>query len=197
MFAAGLQATRTPAQVRQHKILFRLRERMVGAMASAGVPLLAGTDVGTTYQFPGFSLHDELAYLVRAGLSPMHALRCATSEPARALGRASVAGSVRAGHVADLLALHADPLTDIRNTQRIAAVVARGRLIDPDDRARLLTAAEHAAHTGPANGVNNSRRRAIGCRCNAHLTPTSFHVEQLTRRPSRTRQSATRERTMA
>ncbi len=168
LFVAGLQATRTPAQERQHEILFRRRERLVGAMAAAGVPLLAGTDLGTTYQFPGFSLHDEFAFLVDAGLSPMHVLRCATSEPARALGRSAVAGSVRAGHVADLVVLRADPLADIRNSRTIAAVVVRGQLVDAAARARLLADAGRAA-AGNSPGVDTApRRRTPGCGCAAH-----------------------------
>jgi imidazolonepropionase-like amidohydrolase len=104
----------------------------------AGVTLLAGTDVGIPALIPGISLHEELELLVEAGLTPLEALRTATINPARVLGRADSLGSVEAGKLADLVLLEADPLVDIRNTQRIRAVVADGRLYRRADLDRLL-----------------------------------------------------------
>jgi len=99
------------------------------ALNEAGVVLLAGTDVGIPALIPGISLHEELELLVdAAGLTPLQALRTATINPARVLGLADALGSVEVGKLADLVLLEADPLTDIRNTQRIRAVVADGRL---------------------------------------------------------------------
>src|SRR5262249_13766446 len=65
----------------QQKKLFDRNLELVGAMNKADVGILAGTDVLNPYCFPGFSLHDELALLVRAGLSPMDALQTATRNP--------------------------------------------------------------------------------------------------------------------
>src|SRR6185295_9519859 len=65
---------------------YRKLQETVGLMRRAGVEFLAGTDVLNPYCFPGFSLHDELALLVEAGLSPMEALQTATLNPARYLG---------------------------------------------------------------------------------------------------------------
>jgi len=61
---------------------------VVRELHKAGVTILAGTDVGTSYQITGISLHDELALLVQAGLSPMAALQVATRNPARAFNLA-------------------------------------------------------------------------------------------------------------
>ena len=112
-----------------------------GALALAAdqaeVPLLAGTDLGDPYVVPGFALHDELQLLVDAGVSTLHALRSATLEPARALGLADEVGSIQPGKVADLVILDADPLTDIRNTRRIRAVVFDGRWLDAQALTRL------------------------------------------------------------
>jgi imidazolonepropionase-like amidohydrolase len=80
--------------------------------------------------FPGFSLHDELAILVEAGLSPMAALQAATLNPARYLGIEKAIGTVTQGKIADLVLLDANPLDDIRNTTKINSVVANGRLLD-------------------------------------------------------------------
>jgi imidazolonepropionase-like amidohydrolase len=97
----------------------------------SGVPILAGTDqsgfLETKGAAPGRSLHDELALLVAAGFSPAEALRAATLNPALFLGLDDL-GTVEAGKTADLVLLKANPLNDIRNTERIVAVIAGGRL---------------------------------------------------------------------
>ena len=135
---------RTPAQVAQSEELFRRRLALTADLAAAGVPLLAGTDLGTTYLMPGFSLHDELHLLVRAGLTPQQALGAATLNPARYLGRRD-AGVITRGAVADLVLLDADPLHDIRNTTRINSVFVRGELINPARRHRMLAELEARA----------------------------------------------------
>lgn len=91
-------------------------------MQRAGVIILAGSDGGK----PGESLHEELELLVAAGLTPAEALRSATIEATRYLGAASL-GVVEQGKTADLVMLDADPLADIRNTRKIAAVVLGGK----------------------------------------------------------------------
>ena len=113
-------------------------------MHRAGVRFLAGTDMGFLGVFPGFSLHDELGLLVRAGLTPLEALQAATSNAAAALGLDN-AGSVAQGKMADLLLLDGDPLADIGNTARIRAVIAGGRLYTRRDIDDLLAAAEQEA----------------------------------------------------
>lgn len=118
---------------------------LVGAMHRAGVPLLAGSDEPNPYVFPGFSLHDELALLVVAGLTPLAALRTATLNPARFLGATDSLGTVAPGQIADLVLLDADPLTDIRNTTKIWSVVVGGRLLDRAALDALLAAATRAA----------------------------------------------------
>jgi imidazolonepropionase-like amidohydrolase len=119
--------------------------RLLREMHEAGVGVVAGTDAGFAYVFPGFSLHDELALLVRAGLPPAAALRAATSEAARCLGLEHETGTVTPGKQADLVVLDADPLRDITNVSRVHAVVSRGRYLGPADRARILREIETAA----------------------------------------------------
>jgi len=115
----------------------------VPELQRANVGLLAGTDAGASNYsqinvFFGFAVHDELALLVEAGLTPVEALRTATLNPARYLELTDSLGTVAVGKLADLLVLDADPIADIRNTQRIYAVVANGRMIDSAERRRLL-----------------------------------------------------------
>jgi len=113
-------------------------------LKDAGVKLLAGTDMPQAFVYPGFSLHEELELLVRSGLTPLEALRAATYNPAEFLGALDSLGTVTQGKVADLVLLDANPLTDIRNTRRISAVIANGRLFDRAARAQLLKRVETA-----------------------------------------------------
>ena len=110
----------------------------VRLLKEAGVMLLAATDVGVPLQVPGISLHVELERLVEAGLSPLEALQTATLNPARVLEMVDSLGSIGPGKLADLVLLDANPLEDIRNTQKIRAVVADGRLYRRADLDQLL-----------------------------------------------------------
>jgi hypothetical protein len=103
---------------------------LAGKMHEAGVPVGAGTDTPINLSVPGFSLHSELQMLVRAGLSPMEALRAATILPAEFFGIERGMGTVAEGRLADLVLLTADPLEDIANTLTIQAVVTKGKLLD-------------------------------------------------------------------
>lgn len=97
----------------------------------AGVPILAGTDIGNPFLIPGLSLHEELGLLVgEAGLSPLDALRAATINPARTFGLADSLGTVAEGRIADLVLLDANPLEDIANVSAIQGVVLNGRYLD-------------------------------------------------------------------
>ncbi len=119
---------------------------VVNAMHRAGIPFLAGTDTAPgVYIFPGFSLHEELQRFVAAGFTPMEALQTATINPAKFLGMEDRLGTVEKGKVADLVLLEANPLEDIRNTQKIAAVVVSGRYLSRTDLDGMLAAVEKAA----------------------------------------------------
>jgi imidazolonepropionase-like amidohydrolase len=119
--------------------------RIVGKMSTAGVPILAGTDTTAPFVFPGSSLHEELALLVRAGLTPMQALEAATKLPAEFLGKQQTQGTIEPDKIADLLLLDANPLDDIHNTQKIRAVILRGKLLDRSFLDELLTKEESFA----------------------------------------------------
>lgn len=112
----------------------------------AGVTVLAGSDALDADVIHGFSLHQELQYLVSAGLTPSQALFAATTGPARAHGMGSQLGLIEAGKYADMVLLDANPLLDIRNTQQISAVVADGRLYGQPERASALRFVEGQAH---------------------------------------------------
>jgi len=126
---------------------------LVDAMRRAGVEFLAGTDTGNPFTVPGFSLHNELALLVQAGFTPLEALQTATLNPARFLGREHDLGTVATGKLADLVLLNANPLEDISNTRRIAAVVYRGKLYPRASLDAELSNIEALAHKKPVGDL--------------------------------------------
>jgi imidazolonepropionase-like amidohydrolase len=121
--------------------------KLVREMHRAGVGILAGSDFGAQeYSFAGFSLHDELKVFVQAGMTPLEAIQSATLNAARFLGMSDAFGTVEAGKAADLLLLDANPLDDISNTRKIAAVVLNGRLFSKSELQQMLADAESAAN---------------------------------------------------
>jgi imidazolonepropionase-like amidohydrolase len=133
-----------PEDYAMRRKTFAKQEQIVGAMNKAGVRFVAGTDVGNPFCFPGFSLHDELALLVEAGLSPLQSLQAATRNAAELVGRDDL-GVVEKGKLADLVVLDANPLVDIHNTTKIAAVVFDGRYHSRDELAKMLAGVEKLA----------------------------------------------------
>ena len=107
-----------------------LYSSVVGSFYRSGVGILAGTDLAARGSIPGFSMHDELAALVHAGLPPLEALKAATFNPAVYLSATDSLGTVSTGKVADLVLLLRNPLEDIGNTTSIAAVVKHGEWLD-------------------------------------------------------------------
>jgi imidazolonepropionase-like amidohydrolase len=119
---------------------------VVNAMHRAGIPFLAGTDTPPgVYIFPGFSLHEELQRFVAAGFTPLEALQTATLNPAKFLGKENDLGTIETGKLADMVLLDANPLDDIRNTQKIAGVIANGRYFSQADLDRMLAEVEKQA----------------------------------------------------
>lgn len=100
--------------------------KTVGALHRAGVPVVAGTDVGV----PGHTLHRELELYVKAGLTPLEAIQAATITPARVMKLETEVGTIAAGKRADLIMLDANPLENIRNIRKVSFVMAQGRLFD-------------------------------------------------------------------
>jgi len=116
----------------------RMREQtypFIKAMSDAGVRIVTGTDCGAeaSQVTPfGHATHRELQMFVEAGMAPLAAIRAATLDAARVLTRSEDPeyGSVRAGKVADLLLLDADPIVDINNTIKINRVMRAGRWVN-------------------------------------------------------------------
>ena len=100
--------------------------RLTKELHDKGVPILLGTDTFGTL-VPGISLHDELAMLVEAGLSPFEALQCSTVNVAAYLGEAGMAGVIQPGARADFILLDKNPLLNIKNSRSVSGVFTHGK----------------------------------------------------------------------
>jgi len=127
------------------KIWEEVIRRDLREMHEAGMEILVGSDVAALNIFPGFSIHDEMAlFVTELGLTPAEVIERATSRSARFLRIADSVGTIERGKLADLVLLEANPLQDIRNIRRIAAVVLRGSPYDKNGLEQLFAAARNA-----------------------------------------------------
>jgi len=145
MFTREISKSWSTDPIAEREAFFHAELKMIGEMNRAGVPILAGTDTAAGVRvYPGFSLHQELSLLVKAGLSPMQALQSATSNAAKFLELAD-SGTIERGKRADLVLLDADPLTNIANTHKISAVVLNGRYLNRSELDHLQVQIQEAA----------------------------------------------------
>jgi imidazolonepropionase-like amidohydrolase len=128
MVPRELPADTSAANMQRVYGTFRFARAMTRRAAQRGIPIVAGTDAigGSTA-----NLHRELQFLSDSvGLTPLQTIRAATLNGATALGMADSLGTIRAGKLADLVVLCADPSRSIRNTQAVVAVMKGGRYIE-------------------------------------------------------------------
>jgi adenine deaminase len=97
-------------------------------MYKEGIPIVAGTD-----ELAGFTLHSELAMLVKAGLTPSQALQIATKNGALYTRTQNERGSISVGKLADLVLVDGDPTTNIEDVRKVSAVITRGYLVYPSE----------------------------------------------------------------
>jgi imidazolonepropionase-like amidohydrolase len=112
----------------------RSRERQnqfVREFKRAGGAIAAGSDAANQLLIPGYSLHEEMALLVAAGLTPLEAITAATRRGAQLLHADSL-GLLAPGKAADLVVVSGNPARNISATRNITMVIIRGRLIRPD-----------------------------------------------------------------
>jgi imidazolonepropionase-like amidohydrolase len=112
---------------------------MVSKIHKAKIPIMAGTDCPIAFLTPGRSLHQELANFVKAGLSPLEAIKTATYSPAKYFNLEKELGSIKENMWADLVILDANPLENINNTTKIFAVIKQGNYLN---RSKLDTKLE-------------------------------------------------------
>jgi imidazolonepropionase-like amidohydrolase len=161
---------------------FAFQEKILQGLHAAGVRLMLGTDAVGPLWVPGWMVHAELRALVRNGFTPFEALETATANPAAFLGQAGEFGTVTVGGRADLLLVDANPLTDVRNAERIAGVVVRGRWLprgELDARLAAIAAANRAEEQRVARLLATGVAAAATRRCRTDLPPLSPEEQRL------------------
>lgn len=127
-FKVGTMKIDGDAQLKRYEKSYAKMVQFVGIMYKAGVPIVAGTD-----DIPGFTLHSELALLVKAGLTPAQALQVATRNGARYTRTSNDRGSITPGKLADIVLVDGDPTKNIEDVRKVSAVITRGFVIYPSE----------------------------------------------------------------
>jgi imidazolonepropionase-like amidohydrolase len=117
----------SPENIAHFEKYVTFNKLLVKSCIEVGVPIVAGTDAGTSGVVAGFSMHDELELLVKAGLTTQQALHAATLLSAQWLGMDKQIGTIEINKLADLILLDENPLTNIQNTRKIAGVFVNGK----------------------------------------------------------------------
>jgi imidazolonepropionase-like amidohydrolase len=130
---AVLSRDPTPAARQAYVDFYRKGLALTAQAHASGVRIMVGTD----YIAAGLDVHRELEQLVLAGLTPHQALQAAITTPVEYAEAAADYGEVTPGRIADLVLLSANPLADIRHTQRIEAVVFNGTAYGPEALERI------------------------------------------------------------
>jgi imidazolonepropionase-like amidohydrolase len=150
-----------PAFLKYVSDIVAFNRELMRAFLVAQIPIVAGTDAGIPGIVPGFSLHDELELLAGAGMTNLQVLESATRLPSEWLRVADDRGTVEPGKRADLLLLDADPLENVSNTRRIAAVVLRGRYLSRSMLDRRLKDLD-AHYSAMRATMEKARTRGVG-----------------------------------
>ena len=127
-FHVGTMKIPDAATQQRYEKSFAKMVDFVGRLYKAGVPILAGTD-----DLAGFTLHSELVFLVKAGLTPAQAIQVATRNGARYTRTSHERGSIEKGKLADLVLVDGDPTRNISDIRKVAAVITRGKIIYPHE----------------------------------------------------------------
>lgn len=117
---------------------YQIQRALVRALFDARVPMIAGSDCPNPLMVPGFALHDELAALVDAGLSPYDVARMATVNAAADVGHEAEFGVIAPGAAADLVLIDGDPLESVRALRHPDAVMVRGEWLGRVEIDRML-----------------------------------------------------------
>jgi imidazolonepropionase-like amidohydrolase len=110
--------------------LGELQRRNFTKAVRAGVKMTFGTDAGVC---PHGINARQFAFMVKYGMTPMQAIQAATVNAADLIGHSELFGSITPGKSADIIAVHGDPLADIRTLENVAFVMKEGTVYKTDD----------------------------------------------------------------
>jgi imidazolonepropionase-like amidohydrolase len=128
---------------------FEAAANLLPILYKAGVTILAGTDAGflNSYNYPGLGMHEELAMMVKYGLTPQEALICSVINGPAFFGLQNQYGAVVENKKADLIILNANPLVRIQNSIQIFGFIRKGKYLDRKDLDNLLSGVQAKVNT--------------------------------------------------
>ena len=121
-----------PALQLKARAAYNARSEMFRNALKMGIKISFGTDAAV---FPHGQNAKEFALMTGLGMTPIDALRTATSSDAELLGIAQKAGTLEKGKLADIIAMPGDPTADITATERVSFVMKEGKIIRNGPRA--------------------------------------------------------------
>ncbi len=122
----GQSAGYQPYEIEKSRQVYQSKLASLRRAIRAGIPVAYGTDSGVQ---PHGTNARQLAIYVEAGMTPLGALQSATLVAARLLRREATLGRLRRGYVGDLVAVHENPLSNIRTLEAPAHVMKGGLLV--------------------------------------------------------------------
>jgi imidazolonepropionase-like amidohydrolase len=120
------------------ELIAKNRMRILKALHDGGVRMLLGTDAPQQFSVPGFSIHREMAHMVRCGFTPYQIIQSGTKNVGDYYKDKDNFGAIEAGKRADLILVEANPLKDVASVARRAGVMARGRWLPESEIRRKL-----------------------------------------------------------
>lgn len=118
-------------EMKVHRQALEIAMKNLSTLLDAGANIGFGTDSGASpSRIQGFAEHRELELMVQAGMTPLEAIQSATGVNARLLGIDKTTGTLVPGKDADFIVLNADPMKDIRNTEKIDMIFQHGKRVD-------------------------------------------------------------------
>jgi hypothetical protein len=114
----------------QWQQFIKIRQQLIKALQKDGYGILLGSDAPQLFNVPGFSIHHEMAGMLRAGMTPLEILRSGTINPARFFNMEDTFGQIKEGLDADFILVNANPLQDITALKALEGVMVRGTWLD-------------------------------------------------------------------
>ncbi len=123
----------TPEDFKRAKAVWPKVQQFIRLLDEADIHMTVGTDMNNPWVIPGVSFHQEMQLLVDAGIPNYDVLKMATWHGAQAIDQTKMKGSLAVGKYANFVILEDNPVSDIRHTERIYAVVKSGQMHKPND----------------------------------------------------------------
>jgi imidazolonepropionase-like amidohydrolase len=133
ILSKGEKAGMLPESIEKEKKLGRLQRESFRRAFQAGAKIAFGTDAGV---YPHGDNAKQFAKMVEWGMKPIDAIRAATLNAADLIGRPDKLGSLEPGHYADLIAVHGDPLTDVKVLESVSFVMKGGAVVRNDNASK-------------------------------------------------------------